>query len=68
MYEVAHMTSEELIHKSGLAADEFAEYCCIPTELVHEWVAGERECNKHLLLMLARDLGMIERWKDVGLN
>lgn len=61
IWDVAHMTVQQIVDASGWKRTEFAQRFCIPYRTITNWCRGERECPDHTRLMMAELLGLIER-------
>lgn len=58
---VAHASMREIVKASNLTQAAFSTKFCIPLRTVEDWVAGRRNCPDYVRLMIAENLGIIDR-------
>lgn len=61
VWDVAHMSVQDLVDASGLSRLGFARHFCIKYRTVSHWCQGDRECPDHTRLMIAELLGILPR-------
>lgn len=61
IWDVAHMSVQQIVEASGLRRTAFAERFGVPYRTLTNWCRGERECADYIRLMMAELLGLVER-------
>lgn len=61
IWDVAHMSVQQIVDASGCKRTVFAERFCIPYRTLTNWCRGERECPDYTRLMMAELLGLVDR-------
>lgn len=58
----------EIIRRSGLTQQAFADRFAIPLRTVQNWASGTRTCPAYLRLLLMQQLGQFSPAGDLGLE
>lgn len=61
IWDVAHMTVQDMRSASGLTQADFATHLCAPRRTVEDWCSGKRTPPSYVRLLAAESLGLIDR-------
>lgn len=61
IWDIAHMSANEIVGAAGLNRTEFAQRFCLPYRTLTNWCRGERSCPDYIRLMMAEALGLLVR-------
>lgn len=61
IWDVAHMTVQEMRVASGLTQAAFAAHICAPKRTVEDWCSGKRTPPSYVRLLVAESMGLIDR-------
>ena len=54
IWDVAHMSVQELCSRSGIGQSELSRKFCIPLRTVQNWFGGQNRCPQYVVLMMSR--------------
>ena len=61
IWDVAHMTIQDIRTAAGLTQSAMAARFCIPQRTIEDWCAGKRTPPDYVRLMMAEALGLTHR-------
>ena len=59
IWELAHLSMQELVSRTGLSQTAFAEGADIPLRTVQNWCAGSLDCPAYVRLLLVKHYGLL---------
>ena len=61
IWDVAHMPIREMLRAVGLTQAAFAIRICAPKRTVENWCSGVNTCPDYVRMLIAKDLGLLDR-------